>query len=506
MGNITSNTKHNDSNKKRTISRRDTLKGAGSLGLLGLVLSRRAHSQLVPDACPSAETQPVPAALHDDPVFSTDLRKQIFRRVWQTPFIDTHEHLIEEKDRLDAKNLPCDDWSLLLWQYIRNDMLSAGMPAEIQKQFFSPQTDPLEKWRLLEPYWPTIKNTGFAQAVCITIKELYNIEDFSPSIIGSLQAAYLKTRRPGFYKHILRDCANIESCQVNGPSSSPFTPSAMPDLLMKDLSIRYMIECKKMDYLSEPTGITVNNLSDWHRVIDWWFDRYGDQAVAVKTQHAYSRDIDHPWTPADTVEKTFKAMLDKIPITDQQEKSIQDHLFWYAVNKATEHNLPVKIHIGYIGGNRMPLARLAKNPHSAADLCFCALKDDHVPKARFVFMHICYPYYEEMIPIAKNFVNAYIDMCWSWIINPVAAQDFLKKFLVTAPINKILTFGGDYDTVETVLGHAMMARRGIALALAELVEVGWLSLPAALDLIPPIMHANARKIFRLDQQPLEHSS
>ena len=138
----------------------------------------------------------------------------------------------------------------------------------------------------------------------------------------------------------------------------------------------------------------------------------------------------------------------------------------------------------------MPLDRLIHNPGSAADLCRKA------PDTRFVFMHICYPYYEELLAVAKQYTNAYVDMCWSWIINPVAAKDFLKKFLVTAPANKILTFGGDYIPVEPVLGHATIARRGIALALSELVEEGWLSLADAMDLIDPIMHNNARQALQ----------
>ena len=39
--------------------------------------------------------------------------------------------------------------------------------------------------------------------------------------------------------------------------------------------------------------------------------------------------------------------------------------------------------------------------------------------------------------------------------------------------------------------------RGIALALSELVEEGWLKLDDALDLVDPIMHGNARRIFRV---------
>ena len=115
-------------------------------------------------------------------------------------------------------------------------------------------------------------------------------------------------------------------------------------------------------------------------------------------------------------------------------------------------------------------------------------------------MHICYPYYEELIAVAKQWANAYVDMCWSWIINPAAAKDFLKKYLVTAPANKILTFGGDYIPVEPVIGHAAIARRGITLALAELVEEGWMTLDDAIEKADMIMHGNARRIFDLGKK------
>ncbi len=91
-------------------------------------------------------------------------------------------------------------------------------------------------------------------------------------------------------------------------------------------------------------------------------------------------------------------------------------------------------------------------------------------------------------------------MCWSWLINPVAAKDYFKKHIVTAPVNKLLPYGGDYIPVEPVLGHALLARRGIALALTEPVEEDWLTLSDAIGLIDPILHGNARRIFQLGRK------
>jgi hypothetical protein len=91
-------------------------------------------------------------------------------------------------------------------------------------------------------------------------------------------------------------------------------------------------------------------------------------------------------------------------------------------------------------------------------------------------------------------------MCWAWILSPVAANRFLMQYLVTAPANKVLTFGGDYIPIEPVVGHAALARRGITVALAQLVDEGWLDLGAALELVDPIMRSNARSLFDLERK------
>jgi predicted TIM-barrel fold metal-dependent hydrolase len=425
------------------------------------------------------------------------MNRAIVERVFATPLIDTHEHLIEEKERLSGTTngrVKADDWSLLLSHYLDSDLAVAGMPGDVYDRFFSDKTDPMDKWKLLEPYWPAVKNTGYGLAVRIAMQRLYDVDDLSAATVKNIQASYESTRRPGFYRRILCELGKIESCQVNC-LSKPFGESDMPTLLMQDLSIVGMFDGPNLNGSGKPTGIEVRELADWHRVIDWWFEKYGKYAVAVKSQNAYGRDIDYEQVPAEKVEGIFKKRLANQSLTDQERKVLADHLFWQAVNTATKHKLPVKLHTGYYAGhNYMPLERLLHNPGSVTELCRKA------PETRFVFMHICYPHYEELLAAAKHYANAYVDMCWSWIINPVAAKDFLKKYLVTCPANKILTFGGDYIPVEPVLGHATIARKGIALALSELVEEGWLTQSDAMELIDPIMHNNARQVFNLAEK------
>jgi uncharacterized protein len=366
------------------------------------------------------------------------------------------------------------------------------MPKAALDQFLSAKVEPLSKWKLLEPYWPAVKNTGYAQAVRLAIRELYGVEQLSADSIPAVQAGYERTRSPGFYTRILQERARIESCQVNSLTGQPFLHSDMPTLLMQDISIVGMFAGPNLEQYARPTGIAVKDLSDWHAVIKWWFDQYARYAVAAKSQHAYSRDIDYARVAPETAAPLFQKVLSKDPLTPEERKKLEDHLFWHAVDQATAHALPVKLHTGYYAGqDSMPLARLQKNAGAASELCRLA------PDTKFIFMHLCYPFYEELLAVAKQWTNAHVDMCWAWIINPLAAKDYFKKHLVTAPANKLLPFGGDYIPVEPVLGHAIIARRGIAQALTELVNEDWLTMRDALELVDPILHGNARRIFNL---------
>jgi predicted TIM-barrel fold metal-dependent hydrolase len=68
----------------------------------------------------------------------------------------------------------------------------------------------------------------------------------------------------------------------------------------------------------------------------------------------------------------------------------------------------------------MNLETVRNNPSDAGYLC------QQSEETNFVFFHIAYPHYEEMLALAKQYSNAYIDMCWAWILNPVSAKEFLK--------------------------------------------------------------------------------
>ena len=412
------------------------------------------------------------------------------KKIRGTPFIDTHEHLIDESERLSCIEpvIPCDDWTLLLNQYFRFDLISAGMSKDQISILFSKHIDPVDKWEIVKDYWPYIKNTSCGLVFRNTVKVLYDIDEVSDGAIKQLQDRYEQTRQKGFYKHIIRDLANIKHCHVHSPVRA-FRKSEFPDLLFQDIALNGLIQVSNIPFYV-PEHIKPNTLSDWHSVIDWWFAEYGQIAKGVKTGNAYFRRLDFEKVPAEEVDKIFLNKINSQKTCFTDEKLLQDHLFWYCVDKATEYGLPLKMHTGqWAMNNVMNMHWVKDNPSDCASLCRKS------PDTKFIFYHLCYPHYEEMLSLAKNYSNAYIDMCWSWSINPLAAKDFLKKFILTAPNNKIFSFGGDEVIVENLIGHAALARKGITQALSELVWEDWTGLDDALDLADDLMYRNADRLF-----------
>lgn len=425
------------------------------------------------------------------------LRESISHLVDSIPLADTHEHILEERNRLEpGDGARLDDFGVLFNNYSGADLLTAGMPPEDLEALFRRGTPPEQKWRLLKPHYLAARNTGYLRAVRITVQKLYGEDDITDSTIGRINEMVRQAITPGFTRRIVREVANIDHCQVNSLEVRPFCETDHPDFLLQDIGTPPLVSDWKDSALWEKAGVEVRSIYDYHAALDAIFALYGPRAVATKNQMNYQRRLDFAQIEAGAVASVFeKDLAGGCEITPAERKAIEDHLFHYCVRKAGEHGLPVKLHAGYYSGNNtMPLHRLMYN---GGDICELLRA---YPDTPFVLMHINYPYQSELVSICKQYTNAYADMCWAWIINPAASVRFLKEFLLAVPANRILTFGGDYTTVENVVGHAAVARQGIAQALAELVEENWLPEGEVEYVANRIMRDNARELFRVREK------
>eukprot|EP01029_Cantina_marsupialis_P026130 TRINITY_DN694_c0_g2_i1.p1 TRINITY_DN694_c0_g2~~TRINITY_DN694_c0_g2_i1.p1 ORF type:complete len:423 (-),score=8.27 TRINITY_DN694_c0_g2_i1:1026-2294(-) len=413
----------------------------------------------------------------------------ISEQVNEIELIDTHEHLVDETERLSFQKpfIQCDDWTTILGLYTKFDFVSSGMSQKEVDVILASTVDPLEKWKILAPYWEAIKYTANGQVIRHSINDLYGIADLEEKVIPELQERYLDYRKKGFYAETLKR-ANIKTCIVN-PPGRPFKETELPDLLNQDIDALGMLWVDVERY-NENICAEVKSLDDWLEVINWWFEKYSQVAAGVKIGMAYFRRLDFRKTAKDVAAPVFVKKMAGENLSEAEERKLQDFLFWYVVEKATQNGLAVKLHTGQQAMNNfMDLENVMFNPSDCASLCRLS------PETTFVFFHISYPHYEPMISLARHYSNAMIDMCWAWTLNPVASVDFLKKYIMSAPSNKLMVFGGDDLYVENLVGHAKIARHGISLALSELVEDRWMSEKDALEVANKIMWKNAKRMY-----------
>jgi predicted TIM-barrel fold metal-dependent hydrolase len=243
--------------------------------------------------------------------------------------------------------------------------------------------------------------------------------------------------------------------------------------------------------------VTINSFRRYAEAIEALFDRHARYAVAVKQQSAYWRVQRFEEVSDGAAEKAFDAAgngADRVGEDDR--KQLEDWAWHRCIQLAIEHDLPIKIHTGYNAGHDcMNLAHVRP-----ADLTSLFVR---YPKARFDLFHIGYPYEGETLALAKHFSNVYVDLCWTWIIDPQASRRFLKQFLTAVPANKLFGFGGDHIVAEPVYGHLQLARDAIAGVLSELVAERYFTVDQAIRIAQRILRDNALAIFNVDAKKID---
>ncbi|MCP4246209.1 MAG: amidohydrolase family protein [bacterium] len=400
--------------------------------------------------------------------------------------IDTHEHLEEETDRL-ARRL---DFASLFSQYAEDDLRVAGMSEADHKRCFADDTPLDEKWRLFEPHYRAARNTAYLKAVEIAIADLYGIEELNARTVRTLTERLEQRNKPGVLTWILKERCGIDHAQVNSLAVTFFPPQTDRSLFRQDLLIVQFLNWPiPFEALQKETGVAVDSLGGYADALDALFARYGPQAVAIKQQSAYWRPQHFEDVPDAEAGRGFaQARRDPDAVSPADRKKLQDWGFHRCIRNAIQHDLPIKIHTGYkVSINYMDTGDI--RPTDLTNLFI------QYPEAKFSLFHIGYPYQDEVVALAKHFTNVYVDLCWAWIIDPVATRQFLAQFLTAVPANKLFAFGGDYILAEPVYGHLRIARDNITRLLSNLVDEGYFTVTEAVAIARRILRQNAVEVF-----------
>jgi hypothetical protein len=410
--------------------------------------------------------------------------------IQETPLCDTHEHLRKEKEYVE--NGP-DILQHLFGNYVPADLVVAGASqAAVDALLDGANPDLRVRFQGVSRAWERVQHTGYGQAVKLIAQELYDIAEITPEALEAAQPKDAALRQPGQRLHLLKDRARLDHVQIDDFVWACLPDSSGPDFFFYDLSWADFCSGRPdLELLLHETDLEVHDLATLRWTMEILFEKYGRNAIAIKAQHAYSRTL--LWqhrTDKEAAQALAAYLQSPADYSEAERLCLGDWCWARGVELGIAYNLPFKIHTGYYAGHsRMPVDYIR-----AGNLCSLLAA---YPQARFVLMHIAYPYNDELVALAKHYPNVYADLCWAWSINPYAASDFVRRFIHAVPANKLFVFGGDTGWPGAALAYAHQARAWLTRALQAEIDEGMLNEKEAMALAELFMRQNQYECFNV---------
>lgn len=428
------------------------------------------------------------------PVSKAGFEQRIRHAVKAMRLIDTHEHIMSEKEALAAPA----DFSCLFTNYQMEDLISSGVTTDqIYNTFKRKDASLDEKWSAIKIHWPDTRNTGYGRSVLIAAKDLYGIDDLNENTYRELSKRIGDFHKQGYYEEVLKKKAKIDACLImEYNTSNPRDVVHEGNCNFRRFFVydRYVsfFGYDKMNSRFGSNGKKITSLKAYESFVDSIFEQ--DVKIGIqgaKFGVAYYRTLKFEEVPrekADAVFEKMKAAPQQIFSFDEA-KPLQDYTFFHLLSLCDKYKLPVQIHTGLQTGNGNDITN--SNPTGLVKAI------TKFPGVKFCLLHAGFPYGGEMSTMAKNFPNVYIDMAWSALISPSYTERYLQEFIETVPTNKIMAFGGDSQTVEGAYGASVLARETVVHTLINMVKSGYLTEQEAMDISAKILRENAISIYNL---------
>jgi hypothetical protein len=432
----------------------------------------------------------------------SDAYRDIYQCVRELEIIDTHEHLPAFESLREKET---DVLKEYLAHYLSCDLISAGLSRRDYDASLNHALPLMERWKLVEPYWKAARNTGYARALDLSVKELYGIERIEGSTIEELNARFLQSLKPGHYRKVLREKSNIKLSILHDiPKVNErivFTSRLKCDReFFRNVypidALVYPQTGEGVQLIEEEAGITITSLDDWLDASETLLDRALESgAVALKSGLAYQRSLHYARVTKSEAERCFNEVFKYIhggtylPQIFSTGKELQDYMMHFLLRLAGKRNLTIQFHTGIQEGNGNYLTH--SDPALLTNLFL------EYPDVDFDLFHMGFPFQDVVGVLSKNFPNVFIDMCWAHILSPTASIDALASWIDTVPVNKISAFGGDYLFVDGVYGHQHLARVNVSRALARKVGEGVIDIDRGEEIARLLFYENPLKIFKL---------
>ncbi len=409
------------------------------------------------------------------------------------PLIDCHDHSKECGPK------PVDPIQAVFDWYIRADLASASSDAD--EAFIFNKDIPLEtRWPVLERAWKRTCHTGYAQVVRRAIWEFYGEAEVSLPALQRIAGRMIDFSDETVFDQTLEKAgiaARLEDSWwswknfLNG--TEKFPPRSKPVISLP--GIHAITNYGQVQSITGVLDRTATSLDEFVETVREIFSKLkAAGAVAFKDQSAYTRTLEFGNPTHSQAEEAFNwIMADPRRSLSYPDgaRPLDDYLFHQFMRMARDLDLPVQIHTGHMAGGRNEISKT-----NAVGLT--SLIELH-RETRFDLFHANWPYSGEILFLAKNYANVAIDFCWTHMVDPLYSQNLMRQIISSVPHGKIHGYGSDLsgDSITSAWAHADLARENIAIALADLVESGYLCYEEAQEIAYDWLFHNPNAFFKL---------
>ena len=121
---------------------------------------------------------------------------------------DSHEHILPESERLRQTV----DLFTLISHYTINDLVSAGLSANMRTESLRSDVAVAERWKAIAPYWEKARNTGYAHALEIALRDIYGAGELNEKTCEQISERITAANKKGINERILREIGRA-SCR-----------------------------------------------------------------------------------------------------------------------------------------------------------------------------------------------------------------------------------------------------------------------------------------------------
>jgi uncharacterized protein len=408
------------------------------------------------------------------------------------PIVDCHDHTSACGPKY------ADPLQVIINGYFPSDLQSASSDADIAAMQDASRPWQ-ERWPVLQKAWQRTCHTGYAQVVRRVLQHFYGEDELTLEALQRMEGKLLNLEDEATFTRILDEAHIVARVADSWQNAQCFADRSLKLAPRARLAISLPGYHAIRDWGAVQNNVaplkrSVTSLDEYLQACRDLFAGLKDYgAVTFKDQSAYTRTIAYGNPTRAEAEAVFNWFMEdprrSVSYPDGQ-KPLGDYLFHEFMRMARDLDLPVQIHTGHMAGIRNDIAKT-----NAVGLTrLIELHRD----VRFDLFHANWPYSGEWLYLAKNYPNVSLDFCWANIIDPIYSQNLFKQALSSVPHGKIHGYGSDYlGSADRAWAHASIARDNIAIALAEMVEMDYLSLPEAKSVAYSWLFANANDFFRL---------